>query len=118
MKRSKRNKVTDEDIENEAVPAAYQLGAGCTRAALFKPVDKNMSEQKNVKPIAQQEDLFKAVAAARTAWILTDVDDELSRSFLRGRSIQEISERMLLSRKLITRSQCSYRAGKSFRCIN
>ena len=77
-----------------------------------------MSEKKNVKPIVRQEDLVMAVAAARTAWILTGVGRDYND--VQSISVTESSDLrwMLWSRAPFNTRQCASATGKRLLCVN
>ncbi len=77
-----------------------------------------MSERKNLKPPIRQEDLVVALAAARTAWILTNLDRNHDRSRPLRRSAPAALKWKLPPRSLLNAGRCSAAAGKPSRCNN
>ncbi len=77
-----------------------------------------MSERKNLKPPVRQEDLVVALAAARTAWILTNLDRNRDRPRPLRRSTLAALEWKLPPRSLLNAGHCSAALGKPSRCNN
>ena len=75
--------------------------------ALPVSMDKIWSERKNVIPIVRPEDLAIAVAAARTAWILSSIDHQHGDGIELKRSAPIVLERAPVPRLVWETGQCA-----------
>ncbi len=71
-----------------------------------------------MKPVVRQADLVMAVAAARTTWIMTDVDQQLSLNPLIGRPEPAEREWTFLPGLSLSASQHPSTLRENFWCVN